>query len=302
MASNLTGQFPLLIISLLVALHASPVAGAEVSRLNAKAATLFASGNFRQAAETWEKAAINPVAPDDVGAVIDSAAAGHGAGSPAALALEGFPEQILWAWERPEDLRFLPPGSVGVAFLAKTISLKKGLFSVRPRLQPLLTAPGTPLMAVVRIESTRPGPAAPVAALALEIVATTHRKQIRALQIDFDARRSERPFYRELLGEVRRQLPAEIPLSITALASWCLGDNWLDTLPVEEAVPMLFRLGPERQAVLARVSGSGFSSAICSTSFGTSLDEPIAATLPPADRRYYFSPRPWTQQSVKALP
>ena len=31
---------------------------------------------------------------------------------------------ILWAWERPEDLSFINPEKVGVAFLAKTIYLR----------------------------------------------------------------------------------------------------------------------------------------------------------------------------------
>ena len=33
------------------------------------------------------------------------------------------PNLYLWAWERPEDLQFLGNKKVGIAFLAKTISL-----------------------------------------------------------------------------------------------------------------------------------------------------------------------------------
>ena len=222
------------------------------------------------------------------------------AGTAGTAPLNRFPGIVLWAWERPEDLRFLRPGSAGVAFLATTIRLDGGKFTVRPRFQPLRVAPHTPLMAVVRIESGHSGPVPAVAALAEEIAATARRPRIAALQIDFDARRSERPFYRELLAEVRRRLPAGVPLSMTALASWCLGDAWLDGLGVAEAVPMLFRLGPEREAVLSRVAG-GFPSPACSTSFGVSLDEPISTPLPPAARRYYFSPVPWRPETVNAI-
>lgn len=229
-------------------------------------------------------------------AAADSRAAGDRHASP----LSRFPAVVLWAWERPEDLRFLAPDS-GVAFLAKTIRLGGGKFTVRPRFQPLLVAPQTPLMAVVRIESPHSGPMPTVAGLAEEIAATARRPRITALQIDFDARRSERPFYRELLGEVRKRLPGEIPLSMTALASWCLGDNWLQGLPVDEVVPMLFRMGPERETVVSRVSGSGFSSPACSASVGMSLDEPIAATLPPVARRYYFSPVSWQPEMVQSI-
>src|SRR5262245_7636999 len=35
------------------------------------------------------------------------------------------PGIYLWAWERPEDLRFLGERRIGVAFLAKTIYLKR---------------------------------------------------------------------------------------------------------------------------------------------------------------------------------
>ena len=218
-----------------------------------------------------------------------------------ARSLESFPPIVLWAWERPEDLRFLKEQPTGVAFLAKTIRLHQGKVVFRPRSQPLLVAEQTPLMAVVRIEPPQVGPLPPVQEVAEEIVATTRRPRIIALQIDFDARKSERPFYRKLLSEVRRKLPAEISLSMTALASWCMGDDWLADLKVDEVVPMLFRMGPDRDYLLTRVSIYGFQSPSCSTSLGVSLDEPITVELPEAARRYYSSPAPWTPETVKKI-
>jgi len=32
--------------------------------------------------------------------------------------LPGFPRLMLWAWESPQDLRFVTPGRAGIAFLA----------------------------------------------------------------------------------------------------------------------------------------------------------------------------------------
>src|SRR5439155_3985440 len=58
------------------------------------------------------------------------------------------------------------------------------------------------------------------------------------LEIDFDARASEREFYRAILLDLRRVLPASMPLSITALASLCECDGWISGIPVTEAVPM----------------------------------------------------------------
>ncbi len=52
-----------------------------------------------------------------------------------------------------------------------------------------------------------------------------------------------------MLQDLRQKLPQQIPLSMTALASFCVGDRWLDDLPVDEAVPMIFRMGPDDQRI-----------------------------------------------------
>src|SRR5687767_16011817 len=65
------------------------------------------------------------------------------------------PAVILWAWERPEDLTFIDPQKTGVAFLAKTITLRGDKVLVRPRLQPLTLPEGAKTIAVVRIETDR---------------------------------------------------------------------------------------------------------------------------------------------------
>ncbi|MBL8182247.1 MAG: hypothetical protein JNL64_11635, partial [Blastocatellia bacterium] len=65
------------------------------------------------------------------------------------------PRKIIWAWERPEDLRFLDPKEFGVAFLAQTITLEQDRVDVRKRRQPLEIAEGTYLIAVTRIETVK---------------------------------------------------------------------------------------------------------------------------------------------------
>ena len=67
--------------------------------------------------------------------------------------MSDLPRVILWAWERPEDLRFINPREVGVAYLAETINLRGERVVVRPRLQPLTLAPGTRRIAVARLET-----------------------------------------------------------------------------------------------------------------------------------------------------
>jgi hypothetical protein len=252
------------------------------------------------------------------------------------------PAVIFWAWERPEDLRFLTPDQAGVAFLAKTIYLEppsrnptgsSPSFIVRPRLQPLRIARGTPLIAVIRMEP----PAHPRlsslqenqsalhaftysnaqrALLASEIASTQSISGISAIQIDFDAPSSAHPFYTALLQDVRSKLPHSLPLSITALASWCIGDRWLGQLPpgtIDEAVPMFFRMGPDAGNVEKFLhSGDDFPVAVCRGSLGLSTDETLSndllttgstfSTFNPREKRVYvFAPRSWTQSAAETI-
>lgn len=257
----------------------------------------------------------------------------------------GLPRIMLWAWERPADLRFLDPRQVGVAFLAGTIeigSARAGAalstddgVTLHPRLDPLAVPPDTALMSVVRIETSNdlwrrgglsrastPFPPAgalysPAQRLRVEgmIVSMARLPGVRAVQVDYDASASERPFYRQLLEGVRRLLPPGMPLSVTALASWCLGDPWLNSLPastVDEAVPMLFRMGPGAAEVADSLeSGTPFSAAACRGSLGVSTDEAFSqAVLAGAlasgpekkqNRIYIFSKRPWTPAAVQRI-
>ena len=250
------------------------------------------------------------------------------------------PNIYLWAWERPEDLRFLGGKRTGVAFLAKTLYVRTSSDSdgedgmdsvvVRPRMQPLRIEPGTPLMALVRIETvTRPGTSTyagrrelpsnfsdkQLARVADEIVATTNLPDVNAVQIDFDATLSEHNFYRALLIKVRKRLPNEMPLSITALASWCIGDRWLEQLPpgtIDEAAPMLFRMGAgEKEIVNYISSGKDFGVAACGNSLGLSTDETFSRDLLSgklafdtgnrgSTRVYVFNAQPWDRTQAEA--
>jgi hypothetical protein len=208
--------------------------------------------------------------------------------------LPNLPRVFLWAWERPEDLRWLDTRAVGVAFLARTVCPREDGVAVRPRMQPLLVSPDAVLMAVVRVESGGHGAGADVPRTARAIAGAVSLPGVRALQVDFDAVASERAFYRALLTELRRLLPAQIPLSITALASWCEADGWMSGLPVAEAVPMLFRMGPDRYS-----PGSDFRDDLCRSSVGISTDE-LPSRIPSGRRVYVFDPRAWTPDHVQA--
>src|SRR5262245_23750820 len=216
--------------------------------------------------------------------------------------LSRLPPLMLWAWERPEDLRGLHP-SVGVAFLAQSIAISGSRFSIEPRRQPLRVT-ANPLAAVTRIEVD---PNARwslddrhISELAAAVARTAALPRVVGVQIDFDARASERPLYGRLLREIRERLPATTPLSMTALTSWCHEndeDNWLRGLPVDEAVPMLFRMGPMNQPF--RMVGTSRDAAVpeCRRAVGVSLDEPLAVR-PEGRRVYVFSPRSWTDAAI----
>lgn len=215
------------------------------------------------------------------------------------------PPLVLWAWERPERLSYLDPDQVTVAFLAQTIYLSRDQVIVRPRLQPLEVPSKAPLIAVTRIESDRKSPPSLDEAQTIEaarkIASTASLPGVINIQIDYDAAVSERVFYRDLIGRVPEEIPPSTALTITALASWCEGDNWLDDLPIDEAVPMLFRMGSERNQFLAKLaSGTPFRSRKCQMSAGISTDEP-RPVLTQTRRLYVFSPTPWSKEAVANL-
>jgi hypothetical protein len=228
---------------------------------------------------------------------------------PAAFA-NRVPNRVLWAWEEPEDLHTLPP-TVGVAWLAETYILTDHI-TVLPRRQPLSPAPGAPLIAVVRIE-TRPGFADNPelrAAVAARLATYGSRRDMHALQLDFDATQSQQPFYRGVLEALRPQLPRSLPLSITALVSWCGPHSWLHTLPIDEAVPMEFRMGGPRALALTTGTRPRYAipypitEPLCRSSLGLSTDEPWPAsldTLNPSTRVYLFAPRPWQPAELIAV-
>ena len=125
------------------------------------------------------------------------------------------------------------------------------------------------------------------------------RSDASALQVDFDATLSERAFYIDLLQRTRAAI-GDMPLSITALASWCKGDTWLDRLPpgtIDEAVPMLFRMGPLNGPLLKAGASNELRSPVCRSAVGISTDEPTPA-LEGRRRTYIFSPTSWTRESI----
>lgn len=219
-----------------------------------------------------------------------------------------FPPVVLWAWERPEDLRALDAKKFAVAYLAQTLTLKGDEVIFKPRQQPLEVSPETKMMAVTRIESQKQtGERVALSESQRQklvdlIIKTTTVGAVSAIQIDFDAASSERDFYRSLLRDLRAKLPDHVPLSMTALASFCVGDRWLDDLPVDEAVPMVFRMGADDRTIKSMLtSGDDFREPLCRRSYGVATDEVFEMKRDASRRLYIFNNRPWNESSIEGL-
>src|SRR5262249_25558262 len=112
--------------------------------------------------------------------------------------------------------------------------------------------------------------------------------------------RSQRDFYRDLLIDLRRQLPPGLPLSITALASWCSYDDWLRKLPIDEAVPMFFRMEPDRRRASTTLAAFRIREPLCQASVGVSTAEAWPSDMD-GKRIYVFPDNGWRVDSVARL-
>lgn len=209
------------------------------------------------------------------------------------------PALMLWAWERPEDLRAIPDG-VGVAFLRATVDVSDRGVRVAPRRQPLRVREGAFVMPVVRVEVERGHAELTPTERARVVQTLVSAAGGRAVQIDLDAPRSLRASYGALLREARAALGPRVWFSMTALASWCEGDRWLEAErpPVDEVVPMVFDMGTDSRAVLDALRSRGaFNAGLCRGSVGWGEGQPTVP-LRGVRRRYVYNRRSWTPDAI----
>jgi hypothetical protein len=225
--------------------------------------------------------------------------------------LSRLPRTMIWAWERAENLHFINSRTTGVAFLAGVIFVENDVTQVNVRQQPMGFPETTSVVGVVRIESHgRPS----LSENQLEKIVQTVSRVVdlykpAAIQIDFDAKVSERGFYRNLLKRIRNVLPEGTGLSMTALASWCVSDYWLGDLPVDEIVPMYFSMGIDQRRVLSHLRRNRpLASEKCERASGVMVDGIVAREATHnrslrarlcSSRLYLFSTRPWSERSFK---
>ncbi len=218
------------------------------------------------------------------------------------------PTNILWAWERAEDLRFLDEKKFGVAFLAQTLILQNDEIIYKPRRQPLEISDSIYKIAVTRIETLKQsGKRAAFSEnqqtrIVNLVKQTLERPNVRAVQIDFDAVVSERTFYRRMMFELKKSLPENTPLTMTSLASWCVGDAWFNDFPVDEAVPMAFDMGADDEKIKSFLAnGNDWNEPLCRGSYGLSLDDVLNVKLKDNRRIYYFKSSAWNKSDVEKI-
>ena len=213
------------------------------------------------------------------------------------------PAPVLWAWERAEALETIP-SSFGVAAVVGFIRLKgNAVAAARGRRFPLvLRDDAPPPTGVVHIEIDQMQPLLWTDALRAQVIGATlaFMRPYAAVQVDMEVRDSQRGALLDLLRGVRAGRPVGSTLSMTALASWCDTEHWLAAAPVDEIVPMLFRLGPGGVRLRGKLADGGdFGEPRCRTAVGIATDTPV--TIPPGRRVYVFNPRPWDAATVAAL-
>lgn len=216
---------------------------------------------------------------------------------------------VAWIWPNsngPQVARGNAAPYLEAAVLVESLVLRASGVEHGGRTQPLTLPAGVRLVPVVHVEAAEDAPAEFTPAQRDAVVAAVRRHAGTAatgaglLQLDFEAPARERDAYRELVATVRQALPAAVRLSVTALGHWCTEGDWLDRLPVDEVVPMLYRLGPRADdwRLLFAQDDAGLARRCRGPALGFATnDPPPSALLARAARPYWFDEAAWSNPS-----
>ena len=160
------------------------------------------------------------------------------------------PPALAWLWNDTA-----PPAwsRARVAVVDRHILLSGDTIRQRPGATTRRLPAGTQVTPVVHVELDLLRPAASLR-VASPVIIKAIDSAARAttsgwVQLDLEARPSQRDDYRALVQDIRRMLPPKVKLSVTALAWWCRSPAWLDGMPADEVVPMFFKMGRDGQAL-----------------------------------------------------
>ena len=213
---------------------------------------------------------------------------------------------VAWLW----DEALLPAWSVPeAAILQRHILLSGDTALTRPRQRwPALPA-STRVTPVLHVEVSTVNPPIDIESRRLMIVRAMLEAAAAStsgwVQLDMEAKPSQRAFYRSLVRQLRDRLPPDVKLSVTALAWWCRSPAWLDGLAADEVVPMFFRMGRDNARLRAIIEESPDTlHASCRAgSAGFSPQEPFAPRVYERYRKtYWFDRYAWKRGAATTSP
>ncbi len=197
-------------------------------------------------------------------------------------AIQSLPARMLWLWDRPQQSLSLPSDAqTGAAVQVQSFWLTGDQVRITPRRNPLHLPAKVAVVPVFHFDVDPNQPFAGTTkqrqSIVAAIVTWNQHKASTVIQIDFEAKPSARAFLLALLLDLRAALPAATQISMTALASWCFGDRWManlsaNELPVDEIVPMYFRMGRAGSAIM-QASLQAVPEPRCRHAYGTASDE-----------------------------
>jgi hypothetical protein len=207
------------------------------------------------------------------------------------------PLTVAWLW----DGAAVPAWSAQeVAMVTSHYLLRGDRLLMRPRMHAPALPAGVRVTPVVHVELSMVEPPVGLESrrqvLTDAVLSAARRSTSGRVQLDMEARPSQREFYLSLVKDIRAALPAEIKLSVTALAWWCQNSGWMDSLAADEVVPMFFRMGraSAQWRELVRDDSARLHPRCRAGSAGFSVQESMGAGVTRRyARSYWFDDRRW---------
>jgi len=209
------------------------------------------------------------------------------------------PTRVAWLW----DNAAVPSWSdTEVAVVLQHIHLRGDEVLIRPRMRAPTLPPTARVTPVLHVEISSLRPPRNIEQRRDDIILAMQRAaQLSTsgwVQLDMEARPSQREFYVVLVRDIRAALPKDVSLSVTALAWWCRSDRWVNELAADEVVPMFFRMGRDSAALrkLIATEPQRLSPRCARGAAGFSSQEPFdVVTVERYRRTYWFDNRRWRE-------
>jgi hypothetical protein len=208
---------------------------------------------------------------------------------------------VAWLW----DEAAVPPWSAEeVAMVTSHYLLRGDRLLMRPRMHAPSLPAGARVTPVVHVELSVVEPPTGLESrrqvLVDAVVSAAQRSSSGWVQLDMETRPSQRDFHLSLVKDIRAALPADLKLSVTALAWWCQNGAWMDSLAADEVVPMFFRMGREsaRWRELVEERPARLHPRCRAGSAGFSAQEAMSdGVVRRYARSYWFDDRRWRDAS-----